>query len=144
MAGLQEHRIGSSPRAVSFEGPPTASAMSSHKPPPRAPNPDGTEWQPWQDWQPPSAAYSSALLQESGVPAPLLLKACAEHANLIDEVQQSLMHCTRLGAQQISIVCVRVPMQGSCLPLLSAIAMTAEASRNLMPRHDFIQLLRRG
>ena len=47
--------------------------------------------------------YSSALLQESGVPAPLLLNACAERSSLIDELQQSLMQC-RLGAQHLSIV----------------------------------------
>ena len=47
--------------------------------------------------------YSSALLQESGVPAPLLLNACAERADLIDELQQLLMQC-RLGAQHFSIV----------------------------------------
>ena len=42
-------------------------------------------------WQPPRAAYSGALLQESGVPDPLLLNACAERADLIEELHQSLM-----------------------------------------------------
>ena len=47
--------------------------------------------------------YSSALLQDSSVPAPLLLNACAERSDLIDELQQSLIQC-RLGAQHLSIV----------------------------------------
>ena len=131
-ARLQQHRIRSL-RAASFRGPPTASAMSCQDTPPRALNPDGRQRQPWQ---PHSAAYSSALIQECGVPAPLLLNICAELADLIDVLQQLLMHC-RLGAQH----CVYV-FQCQCrYHCSSASEMKVKASRNFILQHDLIQLL---